>query len=106
MERKEEGKEEGKQNIKIPPEETEENKEKKSRPNHSKRAVKILMRWLESHLEHPYPSKAQKEELCNKTGLSKKQVGVWFIDNRRVIYFFKNYFKNFANPNLIKLSFH
>lgn len=57
---------------------------RKRRPNYSKRVKGILMRWLEDHIDNPYPTENEREELCSQTGLSRRQLRVWFIDTRRV----------------------
>jgi len=59
-------------------------KTKRSRSNYSKPVTKILMNWFKDHLNHPYPTEEQRQQLCEITGLSRKQLRVWFIDTRRV----------------------
>lgn len=43
----------------------------------------ILMDWLDSHRENPYPSVEEKKILCSQTGLSLNQLNNWFINARR-----------------------
>ena len=47
---------------------------KKRRGNLPKPVTDILRRWLMDHLEHPYPSEDEKQELIVKTGLTIAQV--------------------------------
>ncbi|KAF2077772.1 hypothetical protein CYY_000893 [Polysphondylium violaceum] len=49
----------------------------------SPQAKEILDSWLKSHLEHPYPSPEEKENLQKSTGLSPNQISNWFINTRR-----------------------
>ncbi|KAJ3412829.1 Homeobox protein Meis2 [Chytridiales sp. JEL 0842] len=55
----------------------------KHRPNFSPEALKVLTTWLEAHLDNPYPSIIEKEQLAGVTGLKVKQVNDWFINARR-----------------------
>lgn len=55
-----------------------------TRINYSPEAIKILVRWLEDHIDYPYPTEEERVELCNETGLSRKQLRVWFINTRKV----------------------
>lgn len=45
--------------------------------------VKFLKEWLNSHPDHPYPTKQEKSSLAEKTGLSVIQVSTWFANARR-----------------------
>ena len=38
----------------------------------------ILTEWLKSHLDNPYPTESQKQELMERTGLDKTQLSKWF----------------------------
>ncbi|KAJ3449588.1 homeobox protein [Anaeramoeba flamelloides] len=60
-----------------------DNAKPKSRPNFSKPVVKILKEWFDSHSEHPFPTKIEKNILVDKTQLTLKQVNNWFINARR-----------------------
>lgn len=53
------------------------------RANLPKETVKILNNWLENHLNNPYPTPAEKNELLKQTGLTKIQLSNWFINVRR-----------------------
>lgn len=52
-----------------------------------RKTTDLLQNWLLNHLDHPYPSKEEKEKLCNETGLNKKQLLNWFTNTRKVFYF-------------------
>ncbi|KND02842.1 uncharacterized protein SPPG_01922 [Spizellomyces punctatus DAOM BR117] len=53
------------------------------RPNHPPWKTQILFQWYYQHRANPYPSEAEKEELCNETELNAKQLNDWFINARR-----------------------
>uniref|UniRef100_A0A915BZS1 Homeobox domain-containing protein n=3 Tax=Parascaris univalens TaxID=6257 RepID=A0A915BZS1_PARUN len=55
---------------------------RKKRRNFSKDATRILTRFFHSHIEHPYPSEAEKTELARKCNLSVNQVSNWFGNKR------------------------
>ena len=55
---------------------------KKKRPNLPAYAKDILSSWFRNHVEHPYPTQAEKVELSEKTGLSLQKVDNWFINER------------------------
>jgi hypothetical protein len=81
-------------------------KTKRSRSNYSKFVTKILMNWFKEHLNHPYPSEEQRQQLCEITGLSRKQLRVWFIDTRRVSILKYNYnLSTSSNLNLEKAKY-
>lgn len=46
-------------------------------------AVKILKDWMDEHIDHPYPTEKDKEELKNKTGLTSSQISNWMANTRR-----------------------
>lgn len=48
----------------------------------SKPSKFILEEWIKLNIEDPYPSHEQKLLLCNKTGVSYKQISNWFINRR------------------------
>jgi hypothetical protein len=56
----------------------------KTRPNFNKDTTSVLIKWLADHTEHPWPTKQEKKELCRSSGLSPKQLRIWFTNNRKV----------------------
>jgi len=42
-----------------------------------------LKKWFENHLEHPYPTEEERVKICEKTGLTRKQLRVWLINSRK-----------------------
>ena len=54
------------------------------RANYSRSITKTLNDWLESHIHFPYPTEDQRVGLCRTTGLSRKQLRIWFINSRKV----------------------
>ncbi|RCK65320.1 Homeobox protein TOS8 [Candida viswanathii] len=59
------------------------NQKRKTRNNLPKEITYILLRWLNDHLNHPYPSSFEKNELMALTGLNQQQLSNWFINARR-----------------------
>ena len=55
---------------------------KKKRPNLPVQAKDILSSWFREHVDHPYPSQAEKSDLSEQTGLSLQKVDNWFINER------------------------
>lgn len=57
------------------------------RPQHKlpERARETLKEWFSRHETNPYPSKQQREELCEETGLTDYQVKTWFSNARRKV---------------------
>lgn len=55
----------------------------KARKNLSKQHYNLLIDWLKEHLDHPYPSHAEKSELQKSTGLTSYQLSNFFINARR-----------------------
>lgn len=49
-------------------------------------AVQILKAWFFEHLEHPYPSSEEKEQLSQETGLTYLQVSNWFTNTRKRVW--------------------
>jgi hypothetical protein len=45
--------------------------------------IKLLKKWLYSHMDIPYPTTAEKFALSNATGLTKTQISNWFSNARR-----------------------
>lgn len=60
------------------------NADSNARNSYPKRIVKILMKWLKDHIYYPYPSEDERIDLCEKTGLSRKQLRIWLINARKV----------------------
>ncbi len=40
------------------------------------------MQWFVENIEHPFPTKKKKLELCEATGLSIQQVDKWMCNER------------------------
>lgn len=56
---------------------------KKRRGNLPRQVTEILRQWLNAHIEHPYPTDEEKQELIKQTGLTLNQLSNWFINARR-----------------------
>eukprot|EP00956_Cyclotella_meneghiniana_P023815 scaffold46994_cov40-Cyclotella_meneghiniana.AAC.4 len=50
--------------------------------DHPQFAVDHLREWYSAHISFPFPSRKEKGELALKTGLTKKQVCMWFCSAR------------------------
>ena len=48
----------------------------------SQKILKILNRWYDDHINHPYMTKEDQIQLTHATGLSAKQLSVWFTNQR------------------------
>ncbi|KAH7396637.1 hypothetical protein DE146DRAFT_657288 [Phaeosphaeria sp. MPI-PUGE-AT-0046c] len=46
-------------------------------------AVKLLKDWMLQHIDHPYPTEEEKEQLKQQTGLSISQLSNWMANTRR-----------------------
>ncbi|KAF1944808.1 hypothetical protein EJ02DRAFT_479592 [Clathrospora elynae] len=46
-------------------------------------AVKALKDWMQTHVDHPYPTDEEKEALKQQTGLSIGQISNWMANTRR-----------------------
>jgi len=57
--------------------------EKMRRTKLSLKAVEVLQRWYRAHLDRPYPSELEKEDLAAQARLTKKQVTNWFTNTRK-----------------------
>jgi len=57
-----------------PSAESQQIAKKRKRNKFPKYATNVLKNWLETNIEHPYPSKDEKLNLASKTKLSLKQV--------------------------------
>lgn len=56
---------------------------KKANARFSREAVRILRTWLSDHSLHPYPSEQEKDELKERTGLTRAQISNWLANARR-----------------------
>lgn len=45
-------------------------------------ALTVMTDWYEEHLENPYPTKAEKEDLAKRGGITLGQVKSWFANKR------------------------
>lgn len=54
----------------------------RSRPVLCRRSLKVLEQWYQSHLEHPYPTAQQVEQLAEVSNLTVEQVKKWFGNKR------------------------
>lgn len=55
----------------------------RTRNNLPKETTHILLKWLNEHLNHPYPNSFEKTQLMISTGLTQQQLSNWFINARR-----------------------
>lgn len=53
------------------------------RKNATRESTSILKRWLDEHLENPYPSKGEKIMLKMMTQMNLTQISTWFANARR-----------------------
>ncbi|KAI6247125.1 Homeobox protein homothorax [Erysiphe necator] len=60
-----------------------ENKPRKRRGNLPKDTTDKLRTWFLNHLEHPYPTEDEKQQLMDSTGLQMNQISNWYINARR-----------------------
>lgn len=60
----------------------------------------ILNEWLEEHIHYPYPAEDERIELCRSTGLTRKQIRVWFINARKVRFPFNHLNNRKLKPRL------
>ncbi|OAQ97840.1 hypothetical protein LLEC1_00034 [Akanthomyces lecanii] len=60
-----------------------ETKQRKRRGNLPKETTDKLRSWFVAHLQHPYPTEDEKQELMRVTGLQMNQISNWFINARR-----------------------
>ncbi|KAI0816289.1 hypothetical protein GGR55DRAFT_674492 [Xylaria sp. FL0064] len=58
-------------------------KQRKRRGNLPKETTDKLRSWFIAHLNHPYPTEDEKQELMKQTGLQMNQISNWFINARR-----------------------
>ncbi|KAF9987925.1 hypothetical protein BGZ75_010264 [Mortierella antarctica] len=45
--------------------------------------TQVLQQWIENHPAHPFPTKAEKIDLCHKASITEKQLNNWFTNYRR-----------------------
>lgn len=43
----------------------------------------VLKNWIDHHTSHPFPTKEEKIELCEKASISERQLNNWFTNYRR-----------------------
>ncbi|KAE9367739.1 hypothetical protein N431DRAFT_296858, partial [Stipitochalara longipes BDJ] len=60
-----------------------DSKQRKRRGNLPKETTDKLRAWFVAHLQHPYPTEDEKQELMRQTGLQMNQISNWFINARR-----------------------
>ncbi|EME30635.1 Homeobox protein knotted-1-like 8 [Galdieria sulphuraria] len=53
------------------------------RENLSKEKVMRLKEWFDTHIQHPYPTESEKQQLCQETGMQMQQITNWFINQRK-----------------------
>ncbi|RKF82747.1 putative homeobox domain-containing protein [Golovinomyces cichoracearum] len=58
-------------------------KPRKRRGNLPKETTDKLRAWFLDHLEHPYPTEDEKQQLMDATGLQMNQISNWYINARR-----------------------
>eukprot|EP00117_Sycon_ciliatum_P018126 scpid42968/ scgid0420/ Homeobox protein unc-62; Uncoordinated protein 62 len=46
-------------------------------------ARRRLQEWMDSHQDHPYPTKSERAQLLKETGMSRVQLQNWFGNHRR-----------------------
>lgn len=59
-------------------------KPRNERKNFPPQVRQILKKWLIDHGNHPYPTEAEKQQLCEATSMTKKQIKNWFSNQRKV----------------------
>lgn len=60
-----------------------DSKQRKRRGNLPKETTDKLRAWFIAHLQHPYPTEDEKQDLMRQTGLQMNQISNWFINARR-----------------------
>ncbi|KAI5459955.1 hypothetical protein BGZ63DRAFT_360499 [Mariannaea sp. PMI_226] len=60
-----------------------DSKQRKRRGNLPKETTDKLRAWFMAHLQHPYPTEDEKQDLMRQTGLQMNQISNWFINARR-----------------------
>jgi hypothetical protein len=59
-----------------------ENKRRRHNEPLSNKALQVMNEWYEQHLENPYPTKAEKEDLAKRGGITLGQVKSWYANKR------------------------
>eukprot|EP00181_Compsopogon_caeruleus_P000437 CAMPEP_0184678334 /NCGR_PEP_ID=MMETSP0312-20130426/1058_1 /TAXON_ID=31354 /ORGANISM="Compsopogon coeruleus, Strain SAG 36.94" /LENGTH=357 /DNA_ID=CAMNT_0027126999 /DNA_START=332 /DNA_END=1405 /DNA_ORIENTATION=+ len=59
---------------------------KRRRGNLPKEATVVFKKWFDEHLEHPYPSDEEKQEMSRLTGVSVQQITNWYINHRKRVW--------------------
>lgn len=57
--------------------------QRKSSARFPREAVRILKGWLLDHIQNPYPTEQEKDELKQRTGLKRSQISNWLANARR-----------------------
>lgn len=47
---------------------------RRRRENLSKEKVRLLKEWFDAHIQYPYPTEREKQQLCQETGMQMQQV--------------------------------
>jgi len=72
--------------LQVKPTTTEVTSQKAGhRYNFAPEIAEILKKWLRAHVDNPYPSPADMDELMAQTNLRNGQIKDWFINARRRI---------------------
>ncbi|KAL2830364.1 hypothetical protein BJY01DRAFT_254682 [Aspergillus pseudoustus] len=70
--------------LSRPPSQASERERRSSLPHsRSVKRTRPLRYWFAHNLDHPYPTKAEKAELANETGMTRTQINNWFLNARR-----------------------
>lgn len=56
-----------------------------AKPEKVKRNHAVLVQWLETHHQNPYPTKAEKHYLACSANMTQRQLNDWFANARRNI---------------------
>ena len=56
-----------------------------TRQNHPKTKIQVLEKWFYDHLEYPYPTEREKEQLLEAAQMNKRQLENWFINGEDVL---------------------
>jgi hypothetical protein len=52
------------------------------RPRFGPYQTEILIHWLDANAAHPYPKPDEMDSLRNQTGLERRQIMTWLVNNR------------------------
>jgi hypothetical protein len=58
--------------------------QKGKRQKFGKQKTRILEQWIKSHEKFSYPNSDELDILTSKSGLTEKQIRVWFTNYRNV----------------------